>query len=744
MNETIGANEATTTPRLSIAFEKLAQSIECSIELTSLRRAIIEAVAAVPGSVEPNWSRWMRDAGRAVGLKIDEFTATVEVTHDLAASGMTLLTWHVASQRFLLIKPSGRGQVQSEWCDSAVTASNVSTHGLAKLLVNNDRVHALKWIVVGANSQPDDDHSISLPTHDAPNGVGGHNSHANHPTPLARFWQMLRPEFSDIGVLLMLGLVIALLATAVPIAGQQLVRTVTFGTLYQPVIVLSLMLLLCLGFMGALQVLNVFVVELIQQRLFARTVADLSLRLPRADFAALRSANGPELVNRFLDIATVQKVVAGLLVDGLALVLTTVIGMALLAFYHPFLLGYDLLLLALLLFVVLVLGRGGTATAIRESIEKYRVAAWLEEMARCPIAFRLSGGSDFAVARADRLTAGYLTARRSHFRVLMRQILCLFAIQALASTTLLGLGGYLVMHEQLTLGQLVAAELIVTMIVGSFAKLAKHIEGFFDLMAAMDKLGHLIDLPLERSGHSLRVLPDAPLAEIHAARFQAWSDMPRHNNASKHVGEATSLSIEVGKHVAVLGASGSGKSYLADMLFGLEASTGGRVLLGGCDVRELTPEVLRRHVALIRSVEIIAGTLEENVHLGRAEVDAAQIREALRTAVLLDDVVAQSGGLQTGLMNDGSPLSGSQQVRLMIARAIAGRPRLLVIDGLLDGLPDELLDPLLTNLQGDSAASTLLVFTGREDIARRLARTVKLVRDQHGSESHSTPFNQSH
>ena len=719
---------------LSMAFEKLARLTDSSVEQTGLRRAVNEAVASAPGDVESHWSRWLLDAGRATGLKIDEFTASVESAYDLAASGMALLTWDVASQKFLLLQRDDRGRVQSVWCDAEVTAPKISPDELVRVLADNNPDRSLHWIAVGASSLYHDENSSGQ---SAPPGQGDdHNSLAHHPTPLARFWQMLRPEFSDIGILLVLGLVVGLLATAVPIAGQQLVRTVMFGTLYQPVIVLSLMLLLFLSFMGALQALTVFVVELIQQRLFARTVADLALRLPRADWAALRAANGPELVNRFLEIATVQKIVAGLLVDGLALVLTTVIGMTLLAFYHPFLLGYDLLLLVLLVFVVLVLGRGGTRTAIRESIEKYRITGWLEEVARCPLAFRLAGGAEFALARADRLTAGYLAARHAHFRVLLRQILSLFVIQALASTTLLGLGGYLVMHEQLTLGQLVAAELIVTMIVGSFAKLAKHIEGYFDLMAAMDKLGYLNDLPLERGGHSLRVLSDAPLAELRAVRFLPWCE--EIHGAKARSGEVVSLCIEAGQHVAVLGGSGSGKSHLANMLYGLEASTDGRVLLGGCDVRELTPEVLRRHVALIRTVEVIPGTLEENVHFGRYDVDAAQIREALSTVALYDEVALLSDGLQTALTCDGAPLSGSQQVRLMIARAVAGRPKLLVIDGLLDRLPDDLLDPLLSNLQSGRATSTLLVLTGRQDVARRLPRTVKLVQHLALADAHSS------
>ena len=709
----IGESNETTPEILTTAFEQLVQSSGRLLEQTAVRRAVHEAVTAQPGPVRSQWSHWFLDAGQSLGLTINALSTPIETSIDLADCGMTLLTWHDPSGRFLVIARGDRGEVVDFWSDSPDAKTRSSLARLTELIIEGEREKPIDWIAVQSTHFKYDS-----------------DSHPTHPTPVVRLWRMLRPEMNDIWVLLVLALVIGILATAVPLAGQQLVRTVTFGTLYQPIVVLTLLLLLFLGFRGALQALNVFVVELIQQRLFARTVAELSLRLLKSDYMALRQANGPELVNRFLDIATVQKVVAGLLVDGLALLLTTVIGMTLLAFYHPFLLGYDILLLAMLLLIVLLLGRGGTQTAIRESFEKYRVAAWLEEFARCPLAFRLAGGADFAFARADRLTSEYLIARRIHFRVLLRQILSLFAIQALASTTLLGLGGYLVMNEQLSLGQLVAAELIVTMIVGSFAKLSKHIEGYFDLMAAMNKLGHIADLPSERGGRSMSLLPNTPLVEIRQKRFVAWSDEAKRD--SPHLGKVTSLCLETSQHVAVFGESGTGKSYLSDMLYGLHSSAEGLAMLGGNPVRELSPTVLRRHIALIRDVEILAATIEENVHLGRTEVDASVIREALSIAGLDNELAALPDGVLTELTCDGLPLSDSQRVRLMIARAVAGGPKLLVIDGLLDRLPDDLLDPLLTNLQARHSPSTLLIFTGRQDLAQRVPRVLKLV-SYHGA-----------
>lgn len=714
----IGASTDATPELLTSAFEQLVQSSSGLIEHTELRRSIHEAVTTRPGPVQSQWTQWFFHAGRSLGLTIDLVTVSAETAFDLADCGATLMTWHDSTGRFLIVDRSDPREVQDFWTDAPMDRTRSSPTRLTSLVADDQPDVANEWIVFTSTRLQQDE-----------------PVERGHTTPLQRLWKIMKPEMSDLWVLLVLALVIALLATAVPIAGQQLVRTVTFGTLYQPIIVLSLVLLLFLAFMGALQALHVFVVELMQQRIFARTVAELSFRLPRSDFRALQRENGPELLNRFLDIAIVQKVVAGLLVDGFALVLTTVIGMTLIAFYHPFLLGYDLVLAGLLWFVVLVLGRGGARTAIRESQEKYRVAAWLQEMARCPLAFRLAGGADFAVARADRLTSEYLDARRRHFRVLLRQILGLFAIQALASTTLLGLGGYLVMNEQLSLGQLVAAELIVTMIVGSFAKLSKHIEGYFDLMGSMNKLGHLFDLPLERRGRSLVNTDSERLVEISMVRFVPCFQESRPN--AYYDGSAGTLRLNSGQHTAVWGESRSGKSRLADALYGLDTSAEGIVLIGGSPVRDLRPEELRRKVALIRDVEILAATIEENLHLGRTEVDAKAIHESLSITGLRDELNELPLGLSTELVCDGAPLSDSQRVRLMIARALAARPSVLVIDGLLDRLSDDLLDPLLRGLQTSDAKSTLLVFTGRRDLALRFSRSWKLTPLQERvSESH--------
>ena len=235
-------------------------------------------------------------------------------------------------------------------------------------------------------------------------------------SPSSRLFQLFRPDRRDIWAMAIFSVVVGVLTLAAPLAVESLVNTVAFGRFLKPIIVLSLLLMVFLAFAAALRALLAVVAEVLQRRLFVRVSEDLAYRLPRVEAAALDGKYGPELVNRFLDVASVQKASAFLLLDGLTLIISAVIGMAVLGFYHPFLLGFDLVLLALMAFTIFVLGRGAVGTAQKESKAKFYLTSWLEDIVRNPTAFAMHGGSRFAMERTDKLAVGYLDYRRKHFR----------------------------------------------------------------------------------------------------------------------------------------------------------------------------------------------------------------------------------------------------------------------------------------------------------------------------------------
>jgi len=246
------------------------------------------------------------------------------------------------------------------------------------------------------------------------------------------------------------------LGLATPLTVEVLVNTIGFGRSFQPILVVALILMGVLFLSAAFKLLQMFVVEIMQRRFFVRLVGDLSYRLPHANRMQFQGVHGPELVNRFFDIMTIQKATATLLLDGITIVMQTLIGTLLLAFYHPYLLGFDIVLVICMTVITYALGRGGVRTAINESLVKYSMAHWLQDVVGAPSAFKLHGGADMSSGRSNRLAVQYLTARRKHFIVLLRQVIFAMLLQIVALTTLFALGGYLVLIGQLTLGQLVS------------------------------------------------------------------------------------------------------------------------------------------------------------------------------------------------------------------------------------------------------------------------------------------------
>lgn len=520
-----------------------------------------------------------------------------------------------------------------------------------------------------------------------------HPDSSTAPTPYERLRALVRLERGDLAAIVVYGALVGLTTLAVPVAVQALVTSVAMGTLLQPVAVLTILLTVVLGFSAALRVGQVRLVELLQERLFVRAALELAWKLPRSSPDAFGGRHGPEQVNRFLDIVGVQKAAAGLLLDGLAIGLQLLVGLALLGFYHPFLLAFDVLLVASLVFVVFVLGRRGVATSIAESKAKYEVVAWLQELARHPLAFRSTAGHGLALSRADGLLVAYLEKRRAHFAIVLRQTVGSLAVHAFASASVLGLGAVLVLNAQLTLGQLVASELVVNAVVAGVSKLGKHLETYYDLLTSLDKLGHLTDLTTEREGGA-PLEGEGPLSVV--------------------VDDAAGGRLEVpaGACVVVEGSS------TLDAAFGLVADADVRV--DGVPLAELSLSELREAVAMVRGPDLFEGTVVDNVRVGRDDVTLADARRALERVGVEGAVARLPSGLQSSLTSYGAPLTREQATLVALARALAGRPRLLLIDGALDALPDAARARVVEALATRGPLS-VVVSTERADVVAALA-----------------------
>lgn len=543
-------------------------------------------------------------------------------------------------------------------------------------------------------------------------------STAPPPDPLRRVLTILWPERRDLGFVFLYALCVAVLSLAVPITATAVVNSVALTALVQQLIVLCIALAVALGLAAVIQSIQQVVVEYVQRRVFVRIAGELAERLPRVELSAYDEQHGPELVNRFFDVLTVQKASATLLMDGIALMLQILIGLLLLATYDRILLGFDAILIAGLM-ILFLLGRGGARTAISESTAKYRVVGWLEEVALHPVSFKLAGGPKLAFERTDALTAEYLHARAGHFRVVFRQICFGLLLQVIASVALLAVGGHLVIEGSLTLGQLVGAQIVVNLVVSAFSKLGKQLESWYDLLAGSTKVGQLLDLPLEEQ-------KGLPLPGSGPCTLTLREISFHYEGSTRPVFENYSLSIAAGERVALLGSNGSGKSTLIELIFGMRRPEHGWIEIDGVDVRDLHPLLLRDSISLARGVEVFDGTVADNVRVGRPDIPIHDVREALRQTGLLEDLLVLPDGLETRLVTGGSPLSLGQLERLMIARAIVGKPRLLVLDEILDTIHSTDRERVLAALFAKDAPWTLIIITHNPRVAELCSRQVRL------------------
>lgn len=525
-------------------------------------------------------------------------------------------------------------------------------------------------------------------------------------SPFSLFWEIFVSEKNFIKVVVTYEIGVGILSLTIPIGVQTVVNTLAFTQLVQPIVFLAFAVLAGQLVVLCFRSIQVIMIERLQKRLFANTGMELAYRLPR--ISKEYAPNLHELVNRFFDIVTIQKNFSFLILEGFSLALQILVGLVLLAFYHPALLAFDIILVLSIFFIIFVLGRNGVKTSIAESYEKYNLVAWLEQIASKSNTFSSKASRYFALQRANEVVGDYLEARDAHFKVVFRQVVGFLTLQSLANTSLLILGVWLVSNFQLTIGQLVASEIVVSTVLYSFSRFQKHLDNYYDLVAAIDKVGNLLSLPYEAKGTHFETLPESYRIEFSDVVYKA----PLTNHA---IGPMT-FALEQGEKLAISGANGSGKSTILNLLYGYKTFASGLITYGGNDIRLICNETLREQVCLVRNIEIVQATILQNILISSPRSRLEEVNDVLSHLGLYDDFMKFKEGLNTELMEDGAPLSVSQSKRLMLARAIIQNPNVLLIDEILDGLDDVSRANVIEFLFKRSREMSIIVVTKHPDV----------------------------
>ncbi len=497
-------------------------------------------------------------------------------------------------------------------------------------------------------------------------------------TPWQRLVGLLQLEKRDILQVFYYAIFAGIVALSLPLGIQAIINLIQGAQISTSWVVLVVLVTLGVAFSGALQLMQLRIIETIQQRIFTRSSFELSYRFPKIKMAELRSYYPPELANRFFDTLTIQKSLSKILIDVPTAVLQILFALILLSFYHPFFIVFGFLLLVLIFVVFKFTAKKGLETSLYESKNKYKVAHWIQEIARSVISFKLSGSTNLGINKNDYLVNDYLKARENHFKVLMLQFIQMISFKVIVTASLLLIGGALVLNQEMNIGQFVAAEIIILLVIASVEKLILGLESFYDTLTSLEKIGQIVDKNLENQTGETPQFSKGINIELEHVSYEV-------DNRDKHILKDISLKINPESRILITGESGSGKSTLLRLIAGVIEATKGYVYVNDMSISSLHLNFYRSQLGLSLSDETpFEGSIRDNLTFGNSNILDEKIYEILGIVGLKAFIKEQPEGLNTILYPDGKQMSYSLSKKLVLARAILKDPKLLILEDALD------------------------------------------------------------
>lgn len=498
-----------------------------------------------------------------------------------------------------------------------------------------------------------------------------------HQRALQRLQRLLYTERRIIYLILFYAMLNGLIVLTLPLGIQAIINYIMGGRVSSSWVILILVVMAGLIISGLIQIAQMTMTEKLQQRIFTKSSFELAVRIPRIKLEAIQNRYAPEMVNQFFDTVTLQKGMTKLLVDYPTSVLQITFGLILISVYHPFFLIFSFGVILMLYLLFKITGPQGVVTSLRESGSKYEVAHWLEELARTMGTFKLAGFTDLPLLRVDKLILNYLHFRNKHFGILILQYKSMVVFKVIVVVALLIMGSLLLIQNEISIGQFVAAEIIIILIMNSIEKLIIGLETVYDTLTSVEKLGALTDMPLENSNSTHPVYHDGQLGfdlSIENLRF-------RYPGTPNLVINHFSLHVKSGEKIILAGVAGSGKSTLMQLMLGFYEDYEGLIAYNGLSLSTLRHDVLRREIGdNIWQEHIFKGTLRENLTMGDREISDDDIMRAAEVIGLENQIKLLPRGLDTELFPGGEKMPRTVVKKLILTRSILGKLRMLLLD----------------------------------------------------------------
>jgi ABC-type bacteriocin/lantibiotic exporter with double-glycine peptidase domain len=518
-----------------------------------------------------------------------------------------------------------------------------------------------------------------------PSLVSDDEVHKTTVTPLKRLYRLLATEKKDIVYLYFYAFLIAMVNLSLPLGIQSILQLVSGGVVFNSIVLLIGFVILGVLVGGILQIMQYSIVEVLQRRLFTKAAFEFSYRIPRIKNEVVLNYYAPELMNKFFEVITLQKGLPKLLIDMAGAILQILFGMLLLSFYHPFFVFFSIAVVAILILIFYMTGGAALRSNIVVSKYKYKMVYWLQELARTMTSFKLAGYTELPMSKTESLVNSYLYYRKKYFSVLMTQFMNIVAFKTLIVGGLLIIGSSLVINRQITLGQFVAAEIVIILIINAVEKIILNMSNIYDMLVAVDKLGYITDMPLERKGGVyLQYNKEAGMHIKIKDLSYKYPDSPN------FILQDINLEIQSGERLCIAGYSGSGKNSLVKILSGVLHTYQGSVSINGLPLRDIN--LVSLHNAIAKNVsmeELFDGTILENITMGRPSITYDDVLWAIDKIGLVDTINSLPEGLMTHVISGGKRLSSSINIKLILARCIAERPQVMILNDFLHDLNKE-------------------------------------------------------
>jgi ABC-type bacteriocin/lantibiotic exporter with double-glycine peptidase domain len=541
-------------------------------------------------------------------------------------------------------------------------------------------------------------------------------------TPVLRFWKLLRLYKPELRQIYAYAIFNGLVNLSLPLGIQAIINFLQTGEMSSSWVILVVFVLIGIALTGIIQVYQLRIVENIQQDIFARSSVEFAFRIPKIRFLQLDKIHAPELVNRFFDTLTIQKGLPKILIDFSLASFQIVFGLILLAVYSPFFIILGVSLLLILWIIFRITGNAGLVTSLKESKYKYRLAHWLEEVARTNKSFKINSFNELHLDKTDEITSGYLSARENHFRVLLNQFRYFIGFKVIVAAGLLLLGGFLVFNEQMNIGQFVAAEIIIILIINSVEKVIRVIETIYDVLTALEKIGYVTDLELDMENGRLPLSLGKPL-EVEAQNLSfSFPDM------TTRLFDSLNFKIPAGSRAIISGPTGVGKSTLLHLIAGVQTPEEGEVLFNGIPIDNYDRGELYNATGMAFATnELFEGSIRDNILMGR-DLSDDKVFDVINLLGLNEYVSRQPGGIHCPIDSGGRRLPRSLIQKLLIARTIIGEPKLLLMEDPLQFVSDEEKNRIIDYIMSPERDWTVIVVADYTYWRQKCTQKIELVK----------------